>query len=181
MQKIHRLFPYLAIVVTILSLVACGSSGGNTGTAVTPTPTSATATATPTPSTHHFMVGETVKVGDTWNVTITSAKTSPSGQYVHPQKAGDVFLVFDVTVKNISTQEQNISSIAQFHLTDASGQQYMAAYDDAAAPTLDGKVEAGSPLKGYVTFEVPSSVKAFLLSFEAVLFSPGQTIWDIHV
>src|SRR2546421_2877350 len=31
MQNIHRLFPYLAIVVTILSLVACGSSTGNTG------------------------------------------------------------------------------------------------------------------------------------------------------
>ena len=75
MQNIYRLFPYLAIVVTIRSLVACGSSGSNTGTAVTPTPTSAAATATPTSSTHHFMVGETVKVGDTWNVTITSAKT----------------------------------------------------------------------------------------------------------
>ena len=82
MQKIHRLFPYLAIVVTILSLVACGSSGGNTGTAVTPTPTSATATATPTPSTHHFMVGETVKVGDTWNdvILFASRHTPGTGQ-----------------------------------------------------------------------------------------------------
>jgi len=87
------------MVVTILSLVACGSSGSNTGTAVTPTHTSATATVTPTPSTHHFNVGETVKVGDTWNVTITSAKTSASGQYVHPQKAGDVFLILYLTVE----------------------------------------------------------------------------------
>jgi hypothetical protein len=52
-------------------------------------------------------------------------------------------------------------------------------YPDAGA-TLDGKVAAGSLLKGSIVYEVPASMHQFTLSFEPDITSPGQTIWDIH-
>ncbi len=140
-----------------------------------------TTSNTPAPSnTQHFAVGQVVKVGDTWDVTVNSAKTSKGSGFSTPQKAGDVFLVFSITVKNLSSQEQTISSALSFNLLDSTGQKYTETiYPDAGA-TLDGKVAAGSLLKGSIAYEVPASMHQFTLSFEPDITSPGQTIWDIH-
>ena len=186
MQNTHRLLLSLTIIVIAITLVACGGSSSNTGTAVTPTVTATSAaTATPTPSSH-FKVGQTVKVGNTWEVTIASAKTSQGSDFLKPQKAGDTFLVFSINVKNISSKEQDFSTYL-FRLRDTSGKEYnQAAVPDPSSSTgvaisPSGKVEPGGPLTGLFGFEVPTSIHQFALSFEAVLFSPGQTIWDIHV
>lgn len=170
----------LLCIGSIFLFIGCGSSTSNQGTATTPTATSTTSTPTPAPA-QHFKVGQTVNVGNTWQVTITSAKTSPHGQYSQPQHSGNVFLVFQVTVKNISPEEHTVSSVLQFTLTDATGQKYTNSYDDEAGATLDGKVEPGSPLKGSLVYEVPQGVHDFRLAFEAELFQSGQSIWDIHV
>jgi predicted RecA/RadA family phage recombinase len=168
---------FFLVCMCLLALAACGSTSSNQGTATTPLPT----TAKTVPPVQHFKVGQVVKVGDTWQVTINSAKTSPHGQFSKPQKSGNVFLIFQISVKNISNQEKNISSIAQFDLTDTTGQKYAASYDDEAGAMLDGKVEPGSPLKGSLVFEVPQGVHDYRLAFEAELFQSGQIVWDIHV
>ncbi len=170
----------LILISCLCILVSCGSTSSNQGTATTPQATDTKNTPTSAPA-QHFRIGQIVNVGSTWQITITSAKTSPHGQYSQPQHAGNVFLIFQVSVKNISTSEQNISSIANFTLTDASGQKYTNSYDDEAGATLDGKVEPDSPLKGSLVYEVPGGVHDFRLAFEAELISGGQTIWDIHV
>ena len=178
MQNIRRLFPYLAIVIIIFVLVACGSAASNTGTAVTPTPTSATATATSTPSTQHFTVGETVNVGDTWQITIVSAKNGGTASYL---KAGQVFLDIAVKAKNISSSEQTMSSLVLWTVRDTEGNIYTPGYDTNAGSSLNGKVEAGQPLQGSLTFVVSGTVHQYILLFEANFTSPGQTIWDIQV
>ena len=172
----------ILILLCTLALAACGSSSPNQGTAtgVTPAPTNTVSTPTSTPA-QHFHVGQLVTVGNTWQVTVVSAKTSPHGQYSMPQHAGDVFLIFQLTVKNISSSEQNISSLLQFQLTDSTGQKYSTAYDDEAGANLDGKVEAGSPLRGSLVYEVPGSVHDFRLAFSVQAFQSGETIWDIHI
>jgi hypothetical protein len=170
----------IIIIGCLCVLAACGSTSSNQGTATTPQPTSTKSTPTSAPA-QHFHVGQVVNVGNTWQVTIESAKTSPHGQYSQPQHAGNVFLIFQVSVKNISSQEQNISSVVQFTLTDATGQKYNNSYDDEAGATLDGKVEPTSPLKGSLVYEVPSGVHDFRLAFAPELFQSGATIWDVKV
>jgi hypothetical protein len=110
----------LILISCLCILVGCGSSTSNQGTATTPQPTSTKSTPTSAPA-QHFKVGQVVNVGIVpGKITIESAKTSPHGQYSQPQHAGNVFLVsFKSAVKNISSQEQNISSVVQFTLTDA--------------------------------------------------------------
>ncbi len=169
-----------AVLALIGSLLACGeSSPANTGTSVN---SSSSSGSTPTGApAQHFKVGQTVKVGDTWQITVDSAKTSTGSEFNKPQKSGDVFLVIIVTMKNLSSQEQTVSSLAQWTLQDSTGQKYDGTIDTDAGASLDGKVEAGSLLKGSLAYEVPASMKSFTLAFEADLTAAGETIWDISV
>jgi predicted RecA/RadA family phage recombinase len=173
----------LSLMVFVGALLACGASDNNTGSAVSSTPSSSSPSAKSSQapaSATHFKVGQVVKVGDTWQVTVNSVKTSQGDDMDKPQKGQ--YLLLDVSVKNISSQEQNISSLANFKLTDDTGISYTEAITALGNPNPpDGKVEAGSPLRGTFTYDVPTSVKKFTFSFEPDIMSSGQTIWDINV
>ena len=183
MQNIRRLLLFGAIIITIAGLTACGSSASNTGTNVPTTPTSSGSTPTPTPTSTptpvgHFKVGQTVNVGNIWQIIIASAKNGGTASYLKPDQ---VFLNIFVKAKNISSSEQTMSSIGHWSVRDTDGNTYQAAYDPNAASALDGKVEAGQPLQGSLTFAVSGKVHQYILLFEVDFTSPGQTIWDIHV
>ncbi len=178
MQNTRRLLSFIVIVITIVGLVSCGSSASNTGT--TAPPTSSSGNTPTTAPTQHFKVGVPVKVGDTFIVTLNSAKTNPGSEFSMP-KAGNIYLVIDVTLKNVSAIEQNVSSVLQFTLQDATGQKYDQTFADFAKASPDGKVVPNSLLRGELVYEVPKALYDFTFSFEADITSPGQTIWDIHV
>lgn len=171
------------LVVLIGSLLACGeSSNTNTGTSVNTNTSSSSSGSTPTtaPAAQHFKVGQTVNVGSQDDITIHSAKIVKPGQYDVVQHKGDVYLVFDVSMKNTSNQEQDISTFS-FTLRDTSGQQYDQGYVSGQEAMLTGKVEPGSSIKGSITYEIPSNQHTFTLAYENDVFSSGQTIWDISV
>jgi hypothetical protein len=181
MQHMRCLLLYFVIGLVIIGFTACGSSTSNTGTIVASTSTPLagnTPTSTPTPV-GHFKAGQTVNVGDTWQITITNVSTG-HGNYAKPQKAGDVFLIIEISAKNISTTEKYIND-ANFTLRDLNGVTYSAGFDDNATNFLGGKVEANSPLKGSAVFEIPTAIHAYILLFEVSMFQTGQTIWDIQV
>ena len=184
----------LGLIIIIGALLACGQTTNNTGTAVqdsgastgnqssqnsTTTQSNQSQAVTPTaaPAAQHFKVGQTVKVGDTWEVTVNSVKTSQGGDFDQP-KAGNTYLLVNVSLKNVSSQEQTVSSLLMFKLRDSTGQDYNETITTGASAP-DGKVEAGSPLRGTLAYEVPTSVHSFTLAFEADMLSSGQTIWDI--
>jgi flagellar basal body-associated protein FliL len=188
--KRGRLWLIVGIIVVVILAACIGVStlvlkSSNTGTVIQNSQNSSqnnTPASTPTtaPSSQHFKVGDQVKVGDTWIVTVNSATTS-KGSDISTPKSGNIYLVLDVTLKNVSNQEQNVSSIAQFTLEDSTGQKYDETYTDFAKPAPDGKVEAGSPIRGQFVYEVPLSEHHFTFAFEAEIASGGQTIWDITV
>lgn len=167
---------FLCGVLFALSLLACGESS-NAGTALTSTGNTPAATVAPI---KHFTVGQAVKVGDTWQIVVNSAKESAGSTYFKP-KAGNVYLIVAISAKNLSASEQVLSSLVQFHLQDTSGQEYQIALDPDAGAILDGKVEAGAPRKGVLVYEIPQSVHALTLGFESSVVDQGQTIWDIPI
>ena len=112
-------------------------------------------------------------------MTVNSAKTSNRDDITQP-KSGDTFVIMDVTIKNVSNQEQNISSLLQFNMKDSTGQVYTETIVDGATPP-DGKIEPGDVLRGQLAYEVPTSQHSFTFSFEADITSSGQTIWDVTV
>lgn len=163
-----------ACSVLVAALLACGEASSNSGTAVS--------TSQETPASapvKHFAVGQGVKIGNTYEVTINSVKTSPGDDISQP-KSGNQYLLVDASIKNISSKEQDVSSIIMWHLQDATGLTYHETFTDLGqAP--DGKVEPGSPIRGTLSYEVPTTVKKFSLSFQADFTASGQTIWDLSV
>lgn len=172
----QRFILLLGIVILAGTILACGGSD-NTGTKTGTTDAGNTTNATPP---KHFKVGDTVKVGSTWQAVVNSVKTDDGGQY-SALKSGDVYLVVDMSLTNLSNQEQNVSSMLNFTLQDSTGQKYNQTIDTNAGASIDGKVSAGSPLRGSLAFEVPSSVKSFTLNFSPDVVASGQTTWDLSV
>jgi flagellar basal body-associated protein FliL len=191
-KKKSRLWLWIVLAVVAVLLFGCigvfaliSNAAKNITTTTVSSVDTAVATGTtgntPVTSTQHFTVGQVVKVGDTWDVTVNSVKTSRGDQYSAP-KSGNTYLIIDLTMKNISSQEQNVSSLISFDLKDSTGQKYtetITTMSDIHPP--DGKVEAGAPLRGQLVYEVPTSTKDYTLSFQAEFTSSGQTIWDIHM
>ena len=166
-----------AVVILIAIISMANGSKSNTGTIAS---TSSTAnTSTQQQSTQHFKVGQTVTVGNTWQIVVSNVRTDPGGQY-DTLKSGDTYLAIDMSFKNISSQEAQLFGTADWTLRDASGQSYDSSYDsNITAAEPEGKVEAGDPAKGTLVYEVPASMKQFTLAFENNSFESGQTIWDI--
>ncbi len=174
-QKFWGFLPVFALLLAIGgAIIACGSSTDNSGSLTTGGSSSSSST------TKHFKVGDQVKVGDTWVVTVNSAKLHGPTEFDQP-KSGDTYLVVDASFKNISSKEQDLSSLLQMGLKDATGQTYTETITGFASSSPDGKIEAGDILRGQLVFEVPKSQTAFTFDFEADPVSGGQTIWDINV
>ncbi|HEY7094677.1 MAG TPA: DUF4352 domain-containing protein [Ktedonobacterales bacterium] len=156
-----------------LAILACGGGDANNGSTTTG------GNSTGSSQQQHFTVGDQVKVGDAFVVTVNSVKTSKGDQFIKP-KSGNTFLVVDVTIKNAPKSEQNVSSLLNFEIKDSAGQKYTETILTDVTPP-DGKIEAGGLLKGHMPYEVPSSQHDFVFSFQADITSNGQTIWDLHV
>ncbi|HEY7127688.1 MAG TPA: DUF4352 domain-containing protein [Ktedonobacterales bacterium] len=173
-----RLITLIGVLFLVpLFIAACGGTdSGNGGTAnAAPTATSAPA-ATPLPG--HHGVGEQVAVGTTWMVTVNGVKTSKGGSFSTPD-AGNIYLVVDVTVTNVSSEKQPVSSLLSFTLKDTAGKEY----DESIAPDVgkppDGDVEANNQLKGQLVYEVPTDQKLFNLTFISDLLGTDMAVWDL--
>jgi len=160
-----------SLVALALVMLACGG-GGNSGSADN-------GSSSPAASSQHFKVGQQVKVGDTFDVTVNSV-TKNAGSDLDQPGSGNVYLIVDVTLKNISSAEQDVSSLVQFTLQDATGQKYDETITTFTTPP-DGKVEAGALLRGKIAYPVPSAQHKFTLAFEADITSTGQTTWDLSI
>jgi hypothetical protein len=170
MNRLPCLFVFFA-----LFLAACGSSE-NTGTPITPTPSSqhTQPTETPTPKPQHFKLGQTVKIGTTWTITIRSVR-----RVQDEVEANINYLVFNLAIRNISSSEQTFSSLS-FTLRDQEGQAMDFGIISGVKQSPSGKVESGDPLSGDLVFAVHrAKQQTFSLSYEENVVAPGQTIWDI--
>ena len=161
----------VAIVVVIVIVVVVTTANGKTNNTGTSSKT--------TNSGQTFKVGDVVTVGTDWQVTVNSVKTSAGGDF-DQLKTGDTFLEISVTMKNISSQEQDASSLIFWSLKDSTGQQYDEAVVTDAPSTPDGKVAAGDKLTGTLSYQVPLTQKQFELSFAPDPISSGQTIWKLQ-
>jgi uncharacterized protein DUF4352 len=178
-HSLRMLLPLFTLLgVLALVIMACGSSSANAGTSVG-TNGNSTTTGGSSNSTKHFKVGDQVKVGDTLIVTINSFKTSKGDEFDKP-KSGNTFVIVDLTIKNVSNEEQDISTDLQCTLKDSTGQKYdETILSNATDP--GGKLAAGDIVKGQIPYEVSASQHDFTFAFEADIISSGQTVWDLHL
>jgi len=113
-------------------------------------------------------------------MTLNSVKTSYGGSY-DSLKAGNIFLIIDVTVYNGSGNPQIVSSGANFKLNDSTGQGYNETIIEGAKPPDDTALRDGAKLRGQLVYEVPKTMKNFTLTYQSELESTDQATWDISL
>lgn len=163
---------------------ATPTAGAGTQTVkVTVTPTkSAGITPTITLGGSTGTVGQPIQAGTTWIATVTKATTTTASSF--PPKPGQTYLEISMSLKNITTSTQVVSSLLEFTLKDTSGASYNETLTDTnVTKTIDGNVAAGQTLVGQIAFEVPQSAHTFLFSFTYGLVegSTGAISWPITV
>ena len=191
-QKKSKTWLWIVACVLCLFLGYAAGSGGKSAPATTDDtatvaqttpatsqgqPKAAEPTKAPKPQGHH-QVGQVVKT-DKWNITVNKAVSSQGTDFMKP-KDGNVYLEIDVTMKNLTNETQNVSSLVMWDAKSASnGQKQNVAISDK--PSLDGKVEAGGSLTGTLTYEVPANVNKYTLSFAGGMLDNSLELWDIAI
>lgn len=149
------------------------ASGGNTPAAGN-TPTGSTPTSQ---TTGNGTVGQAVQAGQNYLVTVNSVKTS-SGDSVFSPKSGNTYLVIDVTVKNTSSQSQDVSSLINFELQDSTGQKYTETFTDIGTPPDQTGLAPGALIRGQLVYEVPASMHQFTFSYVDIVAGTLAT-WNL--
>jgi Domain of unknown function (DUF4352) len=135
-------------------------------------PTSQPTTASP-PTT--FSIGETAS-NDRWSVTLNSVKSTTSGPYAQAG-AEDVFLVVDVTVENLSSSPQLVSSGASFVLKDDTGQVYNEKVTGTGVPPATTALQPNDKLRGQISYEVPRRLHHFTFQFQGSMLDASAATW----
>ena len=180
---------WLWIVLGVLAVLILGCIGVSTlvlrsaGTAINTVSTSVASTvtvvSTPTsaPSTANS-IGKPVVVNSDWTVTLNKASTNTGSEFDKP-KAGDIFLVVNVTLHNTSSTTQQASSAIQWSLKDSTGQTYTQDITFGNGP--DGTIAAGGLLRGNIAYDVPKSIHSFILQFVAGIGSSDLVEWNVSI
>lgn len=175
----------LGVIIVVLFLCVAAASHGSSTPATTANTSNTTGNSDTTntnittnadTSTSHHKIGEVVSVDSTWAITVDSVSTS-QGDTINVPKTSNTFLMITMTFKNISNQQQAMSSLLGLTLRGVDGTNYQQALYTGGQGMPDGNVAAGDVTKGVVSFEVPANIKQFTLDYSD-LGGQVQT-WDI--
>src|SRR5262249_36449948 len=98
----------MLLLITCGLLVACGSPFNNTAT-TSPTPTvNDESNPTPVAQEQEVEAGAPAAVEGKFVITVKKPKMSSGDSSIKPQNVNNQFLVFSVTVKNISKEMQSV-------------------------------------------------------------------------
>jgi len=132
-----------------------------------------------TPKTEIFEIGDTIKMGNL-QFKVNSVRTSEGDEFFKPDE-GNVYLFVDITIENISNEEENISSLLMFKIVDKDGRSYDIALSGEAKGSVDGSLGAGRKMTGELSFEVPEDIKDFELEINPEIFGTGIAIVRIPI
>jgi hypothetical protein len=128
-----------------------------------------------------FSIGDVVQMGDIQMVV--NEVTFPVGDQYNKPDEGDKFVAVDLTFENTGTTAQNMSSMLQMSLKDASGQTYdvdLMAQAAAGGSSPEGELAPGERLRGQVGFQVPEDAEGLVFVFDADVFGHGKVFVSLE-
>ncbi|HVX29324.1 MAG TPA: DUF4352 domain-containing protein [Nitrolancea sp.] len=172
-MKRQYLIPIVLGLLIALAGVACGAAHA-------PVPSNV---ATPGAD-GDYAIGQPAHIG-TYVVTVKRVMNQTDVNGVSPDN-GKRFLVLDLEVQNLDTNNARLSPAAQFIILDEDGTQYPMDGDvtpttELSSPSLPNTIPALGSIHGEIAFQVPANVPngfrlTFNPSFLMSLFSHGKTI-----
>ncbi len=165
-----KLKPITAIAVLLLVIVASLSVAGCTETTQPYSNPSAQATATPTVT--------AIPTSAVVLEQVSAVKVMVPQQIgIYAPKAGNKFVGFNVTIKNIAADVSN-SNPFNWQLRDTTGNIYapgIATYSDAINGLKNLNTQPGDKVSGVIVFEVPQNATLKSLTYNG----PGRTIINL--
>ncbi len=169
-----------ALLIVVVGGVAFArnffSNGANSG----PNAALVSGNTTTEPTNHHFQVGDQVQIAHTWLMTVNSAQATAGNQVDQQQlKAGDTYLLIDLSVKNMSGSAQDLLGYVSFTVQDAGGKTYpQTSYSGQSVP--DGTLAPGEQMHGLLAFEVPAALHHLIFVYDDPAFG-APVLWDVPV
>ena len=112
-------------------------------------------------------VGETRETAGL-RVTLNGVRRSAGGDFFKP-KAGNVYVVLDLTFENATGDEAAVSSLLSASLKDSTGQKYTLALGGTDKSSPDGSIAPGDRSRGEIAFEVPAAAAGLVYTFDPIL------------
>jgi hypothetical protein len=155
------------VAVIIIIIIASSSGGGSSKKAATTPGAKSAPTAV-------YKVGDTAKTSG-WQVTVYGAKDpwTPTNQFDSPA-AGNRYVQVDVQVVNTKSSQETFSSLMAFKLFDSANRSFDETLVSTQPGAPDGTVPAHGALRGFVTFEVPTSSTGLVFQVQGSLTAAGS-------
>jgi hypothetical protein len=107
---------------------------------------------------------------------VRSAEVLDDSKALLPPSAGNVIVGIDVSMTNVSDQDQPVSTFAQLELKTSGGKPVMEIPPDSPAGAFkDGTLKPGETVQGLVLYEVPEA------AISKLLFSMAGDLTDNRV
>lgn len=152
----------IALAITLLSGCAfqnVGTFDDSESTSESTAESSAVQTAT---------IGETIST-DEFTITLNAAKFSRA-DILGSEPEYDAYLILDVTIENLSEEDNSISSLMSFTLQGSDSFDYSQSLTAKKKGNLDGDIKAGGKLRGQIAYDV-SKLDSYEFSYRNSLFS----------
>jgi hypothetical protein len=168
-KKSHKVrWTVLGVVTLIIIIIVAASSGGGSSKKSATTPGAKSA-----PTVVH-KVGDTTKTSE-WQVTVYGAKDPWTSTNQFDQAApGSRYVQVDVQVVNTTSKQDVFSSLMAFKLLDSAHHSFDEALVSTQPGAPDGTVPAHGALRGFVTFEVPTSSTGLVFQVQGSLTAAGS-------
>jgi hypothetical protein len=137
--------------------------GGNQAETDTPT---ATETSTPKNQTAEVVIGEEVSDDTLAMVVAGVSRTESIGEFQEAE-SGKTFLVVDLAIKNMSSDEFiNFSGLLQTRLKDSEDYTYDQTFASTGRNLEEGQIAPGEVSRGDVVYEVPKDASGLVMQFD---------------
>lgn len=114
-------------------------------------------------------------------MTVNGATESMGDQFDQQQlQAGDTYVIVDITIKNASSQTQDLLGYIDFSVKDSTGEVHQQTFFSTES-VPDGNISAGDILRGQIAFEVPASDHHLTFLYNDDSFGSTPVTWDITV
>ncbi len=181
-QKASGCLVSIVVFIFIVLIMIIASLGSDTDDAkLVDTDNVTKETSNETPKTEEkliFKVGETAEYKNVL-VSLVGYEESDGGDWGSPED-GNVFVFVNLEFANNSEKEITVSSMVSFsnycddYKLDFSSNAFMALATDKAKQQLDGSVDAGKKLNGYLAFEVPQDWKELEIQYTDSLWASSK-------
>ena len=158
----------LAVIVIALICSMCGKGESMPESSSVPESSMPESSSESAPTV--YTIGDTVTVDGT-EITLEAVTEYPGSKFNQPTE-GNIFIISEFTIKNITDKDIIISSKMHFEaMADGSPvkQVFIRSKEVDGKGQLDGTIAPGKKMKGVVIYEVPMNYSEFIIKFKPTI------------